>query len=338
MQANIGWRKSVSLGWSQTMEFSQLGRSGLKVSRLCLGTMNFGPKTSEADSFAIMDRAHELGINFFDTADVYGWRKDGWTESIIGRWFAQGGGRRDRTVIATKAYGEMGDWPNSGRLSALHIRKACEASLQRMQTDFIDLYQMHHIDRATPTEEILEAFSVLRQQGKVLYFGSSNFAGWHIARFNEQAKAAGLVGLVSEQSIYNLLNRNIELEVLPACREYGLGVIPWSPLAGGILGGKTDDAMARRNESRGSEATAKHADQLSAWESLCAEIGEAPADVALAWTIHQPGVTGPIIGPRTMEQLEGNARSLDIKLDSEFLAKVDLIFPGRKTAPEDYAW
>ncbi len=300
--------------------------------------MNFGPKTTEADSFAIMDQAHDLGINFFDTADVYGWKKDGWTESIIGRWFAQGGGRRDKTVIATKAYGEMGDWPNSGRCSALHIRKACDASLTRLQTDFIDLYQMHHIDRLTPTEEILEAFSVLRQQGKVLYFGSSNFGAWHIARFNERASAQNMLGLVSEQSIYHLLNRNIELEVLPACREYGLGVIPWSPLASGLLGGKTEDQGARRNEGGTAEARVKHADQLEKWEALCGELGENPADVALAWTLHQPGVTGPIIGPRTLAQLHGNAKSVDIVLDAEVLAKIDAIFPGKKTSPEDYAW
>jgi hypothetical protein len=300
--------------------------------------MNFGPKTTEADSFEIMDQAHDLGINFFDTADVYGWKKDGWTESIIGRWFAQGGGRRDKTVIATKAYGDMGEWPNSGRCSALHIRKACDASLSRLQTDFIDLYQMHHIDRLTPTEEILEAFSVLRQQGKVLYFGSSNFGAWHIARFNERASAQNMLGLVSEQSIYHLLNRNIELEVLPACREYGLGVIPWSPLASGLLGGKTEDKGARRNEGGTAEARVKHANQLEKWEALCGELGENPADVALAWTLHQPGVTGPIIGPRTMAQLHGNAKAVDIVLDAEVLAKVDAIFPGRKSSPEDYAW
>ncbi len=300
--------------------------------------MNFGPKTTEADSFEIMDQAHDLGINFFDTADVYGWKKDGWTESIIGRWFAQGGGRRDKTVIATKAYGDMGEWPNSGRCSALHIRKACDASLSRLQTDFIDLYQMHHIDRLTPTEEILEAFSVLRQQGKVLYFGSSNFGAWHIARFNERASAQNMLGLVSEQSIYHLLNRNIELEVLPACREYGLGVIPWSPLASGLLGGKTEDQGARRNEGGTAEARVKHADQLEKWEALCGELGENPADVALAWTLHQPGVTGPIIGPRTMAQLHGNAKAVDIVLDAEVLKKIDAIFPGRKSSPEDYAW
>jgi aryl-alcohol dehydrogenase-like predicted oxidoreductase len=207
-----------------------------------------------------------------------------------------------------------------------------------LQTDFIDLYQMHHIDRLTPTEEILEAFSVLRQQGKALYFGSSNFGAWHITRFNERASAQNMLGLVSEQSIYHLLNRNIELEVLPACREYGLGVIPWSPLASGLLGGKTEDQGARRNEGGTAEARVKHADQLEKWEALCGELGENPADVALAWTLHQPGVTGPIIGPRTMAQLHGNAKAVDIVLDAEVLAKIDAIFPGRKSSPEDYAW
>ena len=219
------------------MEYTQLGRTGLKVSRLCLGTMNFGPKTTEEDSFAIMDKALDLGINFFDTANVYG-RKlgEGVTEQIIGRWFAQGGGRRDKTVIATKVYGRMGQWPNQARLSALNIRQAVEGSLKRLQTDHIDLYQMHHVDRNAPWEEIWQAMQTLVVQGKVLYIGSSNFAGWHIARANEIARSRHFLGLVSEQSLYNLKDRMIELEVIPACREYGLGLIPWSPLASGLLG------------------------------------------------------------------------------------------------------
>src|SRR5882724_6983423 len=220
------------------MEYTHLGRTGLKVSRLCLGTMNFGPETSEADSHAIMDAAHADGINFFDTANVYGWKKgEGVTEQIVGRWFAQGGNRREKTVLATKVYGDMGDWPNESKLSALQIKRACEASLKRLQTDYIDLYQMHHIDRATPWEEIWQAMEQLVREGKVLYVGSSNFAGWHIAQANEVAKNRHFMGLVSEQSLYNLKDRMIELEVLPVCEAYGLGVIPWSPLAGGILGG-----------------------------------------------------------------------------------------------------
>src|SRR5512144_643209 len=194
------------------MDYTQLGRTGLKVSRLCLGTMNFGPLTTEPDSWAIMDKALDLGINFFDTANVYGWKTgEGWTEQIIGRWLAQGGGRREKVVLATKVYGEMGEWPNEMCLSALHIRRACEDSLRRLRTDHIDLYQMHHIDRLTPWEEIWQAMDVLVQQGKVVYVGSSNFAGWHIAKAQELAKSRHFVGLVSEQSLYNLKDRTIEL-------------------------------------------------------------------------------------------------------------------------------
>src|SRR5881396_3703702 len=219
------------------MEYTHLGRLGLLVSRLCLGTMNFGPETSEEDSHAIMDRALEHGINFFDTANVYGRSKGvGTTEQILGRWFAQGGGRREKVVLATKVYGRMGDRPNESRLSALNIRRACDDGLRRLQTDHIDLYQMHHVDRNTPWEEIWQAMETLVQQGKVLYVGSSNFAGWHIAKANEIAKSRHFLGLVSEQALYNLKDRMIELEVIPACRDYGLGLIPWSPLAGGLLG------------------------------------------------------------------------------------------------------
>lgn len=322
------------------MDYVHLGRSGLLVSPLCLGTMNFGPHTSEEDSFAIMDRAHELGLNFFDTANVYGWKKgEGITENIIGRWFAQGGGRRERTVIATKLYGDMGDWPNEGRLSALNIRRACDASLKRMQTDYIDIYQAHHIDRNTPFDEFWEAMEVLRQQGKILYVGSSNFAGWHIAKAQETATRRGFFGLVSEQSHYNLLTRAVELEVLPACQDYGLGVIPWSPLAGGLLGG------VLRKIDKGRSATdtmlkqlEKHRDKIERYEKLCDELGEDPAHVGLAWLLKQPAVTAPIIGPRTLEQLDGTMRTLEIDLDAEALAKLDEIFPGHRTAPEDYAW
>jgi aryl-alcohol dehydrogenase-like predicted oxidoreductase len=309
------------------------------VSRLCLGTMNFGPKTTEPDSYAIMDKALDLGINFWDTADVYGWTKgEGVTERIIGRYFSQGGGRRDKVVLATKVYGDMGDWPNQSKLSALHIRKACDDSLTRLQTDYIDLYQMHHVDRNTPWEEIWQAMEILVQQGKVLYIGSSNFAGWHIAQAQGAAAARGFMGLVSEQSHYNLRVRKPELEVIPAIQNYGLGLIPWSPLAGGALAGKPEGEGGRRTEGWAAEAIARDREILDKWEALCSSIGEAPADVALAWLLHQPAVTAPIVGPRTMAQFDGSLRALEIQLSQETLDQLDGIFPGYKTAPEDYAW
>jgi aryl-alcohol dehydrogenase-like predicted oxidoreductase len=323
------------------MDYTYLGRTGLKVSRLCLGTMNFGPKTSEADSFALMDHALETGINFFDTANVYGWQLgEGITESILGRWFAQGGGRREQIVLATKVYGMMGEKPNEGRLSAYHIRRACEGSLRRMQTDHIDLYQMHHIDRQTPWDEIWQAMEQLVREGKVLYVGSSNFAGWHIAQAQCSATSRNFLGLVSEQSLYNLNARTIELEVIPACKSYGLGLIPWSPLAGGMLAGSNESSPdGRRMSDHVKESTEQHAGQMQAYETFCGDLGERPADVALAWLLHNPMVTAPIIGPRTLEQFEGSLRALEIQLDEEALQKLDEIWPGPGgEAPEAYAW
>lgn len=323
------------------MQYVNLGRTGLKVSRLCLGTMNFGPETSESDSFKIMDRAHELGINFFDTADVYGWKKgEGVTEQIVGRWFAQGGQRREQTVIATKVYGDMGDWPNTSRLSALHIRRACEGSLRRMQTDYIDLYQMHHIWREAPWEEIWQALEQLYRAGKILYVGSSNFAGWHIAQANEAACRRNFLGLVSEQTRYNLLVRTPELEVLPACEHYGLGVIPWSPLAGGLLAGAAAKAKSgRRAGEWARKDLPRYRTQLDAFEGFCSELGEQPADVALAWLLRNKTVTAPIIGPRTITQLNSALRTLELALSETTLKKLDEIFPGPGgPAPEAYAW
>ena len=323
------------------MEYTQLGRTGLKVSRLCLGTMNFGPQTDEVNSFAIMDMAIELGFNFFDTANVYGWKiGEGVTEQIVGHWFAQGGGRREKVVLATKVFGRMGNWPNTSHLSALHIRQACEESLKRMQTDHIDIYQMHHVDRGTPWEEIWQAMEVLVQQGKVIYVGSSNFAGWHISQAQEAAKPRHFMGLVSEQSLYNLKDRMVELEVLPACREYGLGVIPWSPLAGGLLGGVLQKIKdGRRAEKDTQKEIEEKRPKLKAWEAFCKKLGEQPADVALAWLLHNPVVTAPIIGPRTMEQLTGSMRALEIKLDKPAMKKIDEIWPSPGgESPEAYAW
>ena len=323
------------------MEYTNLGRTGLRVSRLCLGTMNFGPKTTEADSFKIMDKALALGINFFDTANVYGWKLgEGVTESIVGRWFAQGGGRREQVVLATKVYGKMGKRPTERGLSAFHIRRACEDSLKRMHTDHIDLYQMHHIDRSAPWEEVWQAMETLVAQGKVLYVGSSNFAGWQIAQAQETAKDRHFMGLVSEQSLYNLRARTIELEVIPACRAYGLGLIPWSPLAGGMLGGMAAKIKGgRRTDEDVLEDYQQAKKQIDAWEALCKKLGEQPGDVALAWLLANPVVTAPIIGPRTLEQLTGSLRALKIHLKTATLKELDQLFPGPGgEAPEAYAW
>jgi aryl-alcohol dehydrogenase-like predicted oxidoreductase len=339
------------------MHYTRLGRTGLKVSRLCLGTMNYGPHASEAEGHAQMDKALELGINFFDTADVYGWKKgEGVTEQIIGNWFAQGGMRREKVILATKVFGDMdrdpGDLTMKRGLNAVKIRRACDNSLKRLRTDYIDLYQMHHISRETPWEEVWQSYDVLIKQGKVLYAGSSNFAGWNIAQAQEEARKRGMVGLVSEQSKYSLLSRTIELEVLPACEAYGLGVIPWSPLEGGLLGGALQKAETGRRAGEGPQRRIeKLRPQLERWESFCREIGEQPADVALAWMLHNPVITAPIIGPRTMDQLVGSVRATEIKLSEEQLKALDRIFPGPKgstddgiadwtkqRAPEAYAW
>jgi NDP-hexose C3-ketoreductase / dTDP-4-oxo-2-deoxy-alpha-D-pentos-2-ene 2,3-reductase len=328
------------------MEYTNLGRTGLLVSRLCLGTMNFGPKTEEPDSHAIMDRALEHEINFFDTANVYGWKiGEGVTEQIIGRWLAKGGGRRDKVVLATKVYGRMGNWPNDQGLSARHIIKACEDSLRRLQTDWIDLYQMHHVSWSTPWEEIWQAMEILVAQGKVRYVGSSNFAGWHLVAAQESAARRHFLGLVSEQCIYNLLTRYVELEVVPAAIQYGIGIIPWSPLHGGLLSGalrkQREGSGSRSAEGRSADSLAEHRDAVEAYEKLCAELGHDPADVAVAWLLSRPGVTAPIIGPRTLEQLDNSLRALEITLDQATLDRLDELFPpvgNGGPGPEAWAW
>jgi aryl-alcohol dehydrogenase-like predicted oxidoreductase len=303
--------------------------------------MNFGWQTPEDESHAIMDRAVEEGINFFDTANVYGFSEGkGRTEEVLGTWFAQGGERREKTVLATKVYGSMSDWPNDTFLSARNIQRACESSLRRLQTDWIDLYQFHHVDLKTPWEEIWQACETLVAQGKVLYVGSSNHAGWQIATANQTAAHRRFLGLVSEQSIYNLLTRQIELEVIPACQHYGVGLIPWSPLHGGLLAGALEksDEGSRRYEGRAKNDLEDNRAALELYEALCRDLGSSPADVGLAWLLHQPAVTAPIVGPRTMAQLEGTFGALDVRLDEKTLTRLDEIFPGYKPAPMDYAW
>jgi aryl-alcohol dehydrogenase-like predicted oxidoreductase len=326
------------------MTLRKLGSTGLQIGPLGLGSVNFSWLTDEKDSFAVLDAAFERGINFLDTANNY---NAGQTEALIGRWFALGGGRREKTVLATKVYSAPMEWgspdpvkrsgswvgPNQKGLSAKHIREACEASLKRLNTDYIDLYQMHHVDRDTRWEEIWQAMEVLVAQGKVLYVGSSNFAGWHIAQANESAARRNFLGLASEQSVYNLMKRTVELEVLPACAAYGMAFLPYSPLNGGALGGKP-----KENEP-GRRSYIKATPQVDEFQVLCDRLGQSPADVALAWLARRPGVTAPIVGPRTLAQFEANLAALDIPLDDETLSQLDTIFPGPGgPAPEAYAW
>lgn len=328
------------------MTYKHLGRTGLQISRLVLGTLNFGELTEERVAFQIMDKALEAGINFFDTADVYGGPQApnmekgfGTSEEIIGRWLAQGG-RRDRIVLATKVYQPMGLGPNDRRLSAYHIRRACEASLRRLRTDHIDLYQMHHVDRRTPWDEIWQAMEQLVREGKVTYIGSSNFAGWDIATAQGVAASRHFLGLASEQSLYNLAVRTIELEVIPALRYHGVGLITWSPLSKGILGGAFGNpTVGRRATPQVKQRIEKLRPQLEKYEALCRKVGEEPAIVSLAWLLRNPAVTAPILGPRTVEQLTGSLRALNVTLADETLRQLDEIWPGPGgEAPQAYAW
>lgn len=336
------------------MRYTTLGRSGLKVSRLILGTMNFGDFTSKEESFRIMDRALEAGISCFDTADFYGRPLgEGGTEKVLGAWFAQGG-KRDKIALATKIYATMGPGINDRGLSAYHIRRGVQDCMKRLNTDHIDLLQMHHVDRGvrslselgnigwtkewdldgnrfdTPWEEIAEAFGCLRQNGDISYVGTCNMPAWQLTRGNMTMQHMGQFGIVSEQSIYNLVNRQIELEVLPAAKALGIGLIIWSPLGAGVLAGKPTQKGGRRS----GESTPKQ----EAYEKLCAEYGMKPAEVALAWLLTRDGVTAPIIGPRTMEQLESALHALEIRLSDEMLGQLDEIFKPVGEAPEAYAW
>lgn len=326
------------------MEYTRLGRSGLKVSRLCLGTVNFGTVTDESEAFRIMDAALDAGINFFDTANHYpDFVNCGRTEEFIGRWFAQGGGRREKVVLATKVSQPMCDpldGPNDEPgLSKYIIRRHVEGSLRRLQTDHIELYQMHHVDRDALWEEIWEAFEVLVSQGKIGYVGSSNFPGWCLALAQAAAKERHFMGLVSEQHKYNLLCRLPELEVLPAARALGIGVLAYSPMAGGLLGGKALNPEAGSRSAQSQSAVDAHRDKLVAFAELCKELGEGEATVALAWILASPALTSVVIGPRTCEQVGSALRAAELKLDDSTMAKLNDIFPGPGgAAPEAYAW
>ncbi|HUT23276.1 MAG TPA: aldo/keto reductase [Sumerlaeia bacterium] len=326
------------------MQYTHLGRSGLRVSRLCLGTFNFGALTEEKEAFRIMDAALEAGINFFDTANHYpDFTSCGLTEGIIGRWFSQGAGRRESVVLATKVYQPMKD-PKDGPndepgLSKFKIRRHLEGSLGRLKTDHVELYQMHHVDRRTSWEETWEAFEVLVSQGKIDYVGSSNFAGWHLALAQAAARVRNFLGLISEQHKYSLLCRLPELELLPAAKALGIGVIAYSPLGWGLLGGSALHPEKGSRTAQAQNLVEQHRSQLLAFGSLCRELGQSEANVALAWLLANPAVNSAIIGPRTAEQVRNCLGAVELTLDASSMARLDEIFPGPGgQAPEAYAW
>jgi aryl-alcohol dehydrogenase-like predicted oxidoreductase len=329
--------------------YRRLGRTALKVGPLAVGTVNFSWLTNEQDSFAILDSALERGLNLIDTSDNY---NAGASEALLGKYFASGN-KRELVVLASKCYSPPNEWaspdpvkasgswvgPNQRGLSAKHIIEACNASLKRLQTDYIDLYQMHHVDRSAPFEEIWQAYETLIAQGKILYAGTSNYAGWQIAKACESAKARHFLGPVSEQSSYSLLTRMVELEVIPACRDYGLGFIPYSPLGGGLLAAAAGAEDGKRSKGLLRTASERQLKKLAAYAAVCQEIGEHPADVAIAWVAANPNVTSPIIGPRTMQQLDSAFHAISIRLPAEVLKRLNEIFPGPGgEAPEAYAW
>ncbi|MFE7130457.1 aldo/keto reductase [Streptomyces sp. NPDC057638] len=329
-----------------TVEYTRLGRTALQVSRLGLGTLSLGVRTTRDEAFALMDEALECGVNLFDTANHYGWQQhNGFTEELIGDWFAQGGGRRERVVLGTKVFNPMSELPNDRGLSARHIIASCEDSLRRLGTDWIDLYQMHHVDRTASWEEVWGAMEVLVQQGKVRYVGSSNFAGWHLAQAQEAASKRHFLGVVSEQCVYNLVTRYVELELIPAAQAYGIGVLVWSPLHGGLLGGALRKLAAgtavKTAQGRAMVALEQHRDTVTRYEKLCAEAGLDPAEVGLAWVLNRPGVTSVMVGPRTAEQFDGARRALELRLDEGFLAELEELFPplgNGGPGPEAWAW
>ncbi|MER5217495.1 aldo/keto reductase [Streptomyces sp. NPDC002838] len=324
--------------------YTRLGRTGLRVSRVCLGTVNFGGRVEEPEARELMDHAVDSGINFVDTANMYGWREyRGYTEEVIGRWLSSRASLRDRVVLATKVGNPMGEGLNEQGLSARHIVAACEASLRRLGTEWIDLYQMHHVDREAGWDEVWQAMELLVQQGKVRYVGSSNFAGWDLAAAQEAAKARHFLGVVSEQCCYNLAVRYPELELLPAARAYGVAVLPWSPLHGGLLSGvlrKTAEGRAvKSGQGRSAAVLEKMRRTIERYELLCADFRRDPAEVGLAWVMSRPGVTSTVIGPRTPGHVKDALHALTWPLSDEETARLEELFPpvGRGgTAPD--AW
>ena len=320
------------------MEYRKLGRSGVLVSPLCLGTMNFGGSTNEADSFAIMQKAVEGGINFFDSANVY---NQGESERITGR-FLQENNLRDRIVLATKVFSRVGDLPNEGGGTRYHIVKACEDSLRRLQTDRIDLYQLHRPPLAHPQEETLRAFDDLIHAGKVLYIGASTHPAWMVMEALSLSERYGLNRYISEQPPYNLLDRRIENELVPLAQKYDLAIIPWSPLAMGMLAGRytqTDQypegsrAQRWNNDVIRGRVTQRGLDVGQAVSQMAQERGLTASQLSLLWIKDQPGITAPIIGPRTLAHLEDALGILDKTLDDADRPLFDaLVHPGNAVA------
>jgi aryl-alcohol dehydrogenase-like predicted oxidoreductase len=313
------------------MKYVTLGRSGLKVSRLCLGTFNFEWYIDQPAELTILEKAFEHGINFIDTANVYGaeGKGIGTVENTIGKWFGEHPGRRDQVVLASKVNNKMGEGVNDGGLSAYHVRKACEDSLLRLKTDHLDLYYLHHFDPSTRWDEIWQALEVLIHQGKILYVGTSNFAAWQIFQGQTNALNHGLLGLVADSSRYNLSARLPELELLPALKELGIGLMPWSPLGGGLLGGSLKKVTeGRRSRQKKQKEVEANREKLEKYESLCSKLGISPANLAMAWLLQNPVVTAPILGARNVEQLEESIKALDIQLDTQTNQELDSIWPG----------
>ncbi|MBE6936409.1 MAG: aldo/keto reductase [Ruminococcaceae bacterium] len=325
------------------MKYKKLGRTGMTVSRLCLGTGNWGysdepygnwATTGEKEAFKIMDAALDAGVNFFDCANVYGNHGSGTTgtsEEIIGKWFQQGGGRREKVILGTKVGREMYnndyDGPNRPEgLSLYKIRRHAEGSLQRLQTDHIELYQMHNVDRSVNWDELWEAFEGLVRSGKVYYVGASKFAGWELMKAQEAARRRNFMGLACEQHRYDMLRRAAELEAFPACIDQGIGVTLYSPLQRGLLGYD----ILEPNRTLTYEATLdleKYRPQLTEYAKLCHDLGESVANVTLAWEMHHPAVTAPVIGPATLKDFEEMLRSVEIELTEDVLKEIDRIFP-----------
>lgn len=327
------------------MEYTHLGRSGLLVSKICLGTMAFGNSCDEKESHRIMDAALDAGINFFDSADNYGkaTNNEGITEKIIGRWFKQGGGRRERVVLTTKVHEEMHrpyDGPNSpGGLSTYKVRRHLRESLERLQTDHVELYFMHHIDRTTSWEEMWDVFEQLYRDGLIDYVGTSNHPAWYMTMGQEMANQRHFFGIVAEEHLYNLLTRQAELEVLPAARKQGIAIMTYSPLAGGRLT-RVGLANLKKAEAAGSldEKGKALLCQLKRYEEFCKDLGVTQEEAGLAWQLRNPYVTCPIIGASEASQIESSCKALDVKMTAEVLKQLDSIFPPVGEAPEAYAW